>query len=121
MSVNTTIINSAATAKMDDCILRYRRENIPHKTMASGHYIVEFGEVNCLVPVMDTTTRVSMKDGIIRLKYSGIDHATMSGIMEELCPAGICNVLFGKDGEVTGVGFLRYIFVSEGKILTGRS
>lgn len=89
--------------------------------MASGHYIVEFGEVKCLVPMMSTTNRVSIKDGTISLRHDGIDHATMSRIMEELCPDGICNVLFGKYGEVTGIGFLRYIVVSEGKVLTGRN
>lgn len=89
--------------------------------MASGHYIVEFGEVKCLVPMMNRTGRVSIKDGTISLRHDGIDHATMSRIMKELCPDGICNVLFGKSGEVTGIGFLSYIAVSEGKVLTGRN
>lgn len=121
MNVCTNLINNADTTNMSGRILRYWRENIPHKKMASGHYTVEFGEVKCFVPVMNAATRVSMKDGIIRLRHDGIDHATMSEIMEELCPDGICNILFGKDGEVTGVGFFRYIAVSEGKVLTGRS
>lgn len=89
--------------------------------MASGHYIVEFGEVKCLVPLMNTTNRVSIKDGIICIRHDGIDHATMSRIMEELCPDGICNVLFGNSGEVTGIGFLSYIAVSDGKVLTRRN
>ena len=117
MSDSTNIINDADTPNRDGYILTYRRESIPHREMASGHYIVDFGDVKCLVPVMNTTTRVSMKDGIIRIRHDGIGHATMSDIMEKLCPAGICNVLFGSDGEVAGIGFLRYIAVSEGKAL----
>ena len=121
MSVSTNPINNATTINSACRIPRYRRESIPHRTMASGHYVLELGEVKCLVPVRATGTRVSIKDGIIPIRHDGIDYGTMSRIMEKLCPVGICNVLFGEDGEVTGIGFLGYIAVSEGKILTVRS
>lgn len=101
----------------DEGLLTYRRESIPHKEMASGHYLLEPGEIRCMVPVMSTTPRISMKDGYISIRHEGFDHATISDIMAELCPDGICNVLFGPDGKVAGIGFLRYIAVSDGKTL----
>lgn len=102
----------------DDGLLTYRRENIPHRTMASGHYIIGLGEVKCMVPVLSSTpSKGRVKEGYIGIRHDGFDHSTISDIMADLCPAGICNVLFGSDGEVAGIGFLRYIAVSEGKTL----
>lgn len=121
MSVSTNLINNATTINRAGRIPRYRHESIPHRTMASGHYVLEFGEVKCMVPMRATGTRVSIKDDIIPIRHDGIDYGTMSRIMEKLCPDGICNVLFGEDGEVTGIGHLGYIAVSEGKVLNGRS
>lgn len=101
----------------DDGLLTYRRESIPHRETASGHYLIELGEVRCQVPYLPGTPSKGLKEGYIGIKHDGFDHSTISGIMEELCPDGICNVLFDKDGKVAGIGFLRYIAVSDGKTL----